>query len=33
LKKVLGLLRHDGEDRDREVRRGVVWGLVVTGMG
>jgi len=33
LEKILGLLRHDGEDRDREARRGVVWGLVVTRMG
>ena len=24
---------HDREYRDREARRGVVWGLVVTGMG
>jgi len=33
LKKILGLSRHDREDRDREARRGVVWGPVVTGMG
>ena len=33
LEKILGLSRNDGEDRDREARRGVVWGLVVTGMG
>jgi ATP-dependent Lon protease len=33
LEKILGLARHDREDRDREARRGVVWGLVVTGMG
>ena len=33
LEKILGLSRHDREDRDREARRGVVWGLVVTGMG
>jgi ATP-dependent Lon protease len=33
LEKILGLPRHDGEDRDREARRGVVWGLVVTGLG
>ncbi|KAH9029169.1 ATP-dependent protease La [Lactarius pseudohatsudake] len=33
LEKILGLSRHDGEDREREARRGVVWGLVVTGMG
>lgn len=33
LEKILGLPRNDGEDRDRETKRGVVWGLVVTGMG
>jgi len=33
LEKILGLSRHDREDRDREARRGIVWGLVVTGMG
>jgi ATP-dependent Lon protease len=33
LEKILGLSRHGGEDRDRDARRGVVWGLVVTGMG
>ena len=33
LEKILGLPRHDSEDRDREARIGVVWGLVVTGMG
>lgn len=33
LEKILGLSRRDSEDRDRETRRGVVWGLVVTGMG
>jgi ATP-dependent Lon protease len=33
LEKILGLSRYDGEDREREPRRGVVWGLVVTGMG
>lgn len=33
LEKILGLSRHDCEDRDREAKRGVVWGLVVTGMG
>jgi ATP-dependent Lon protease len=32
LEKVLGLSRHDREDHYREARRGVVWGLVVTGM-
>jgi ATP-dependent Lon protease len=33
LEKILGLSRRDFEDGDREARRGVVWGLVVTGMG
>ncbi|KAI0298983.1 Lon protease C-terminal proteolytic domain-containing protein [Multifurca ochricompacta] len=33
LENILGLSRYDGEDREREARRGVVWGLVVTGMG
>ena len=33
LEKILGLSRHDSEDRDGEARRGVVSGLVVTGMG
>jgi ATP-dependent Lon protease len=35
LEKILGLSRHDREDRDREAERGVVWGLVlvVTDMG
>ncbi|KAH9022784.1 ATP-dependent protease La [Lactarius pseudohatsudake] len=33
LEKILGLSRYDGEDREREARRGVVWGPVVTGMG
>ncbi len=33
LKKILGLSHYDGEDREREACRGVVWGLVVTGMG
>jgi hypothetical protein len=33
LEKILGLLRHDGEDRDHDARGGVVWGLVVAGMG
>ena len=31
--RVLGPSRHDREDHDWEARRGVVWGLVVTGMG
>ncbi|KAH9039670.1 ATP-dependent protease La [Lactarius pseudohatsudake] len=33
LEKILGLSCYDGEDRKREARRGVVWALVVTGMG
>ena len=33
LEKILWPSRYDGEDREREARRGVVWGLVVTGMG
>jgi hypothetical protein len=33
LEKISGLSRHDLENRDREARRDVVWGLVVTGMG
>jgi ATP-dependent Lon protease len=33
LESILGLPRYDGEERERETRRGVVWGLVVTGMG
>jgi ATP-dependent Lon protease len=33
LEKILGLSRHDRDDCDRESRRGVVWGLVVTGTG
>lgn len=33
LEKILGLSRHDREDRDREAKRSVVWGLVVTGIG
>ncbi|KAH8987320.1 Lon protease C-terminal proteolytic domain-containing protein [Lactarius akahatsu] len=32
LEKILGLSRYDGEDREREARRGVVWGVVVTGI-
>lgn len=33
LDKILGVPRWDGEEREREERRGVVYGLVVTGMG
>ena len=32
LEKILGLSRYNGEDCEREARRGIVWGLV-TGMG
>lgn len=33
LEKILGVARWDGEERDREERRGVVYGLVVMGQG
>ncbi|KZT37119.1 ATP-dependent protease La [Sistotremastrum suecicum HHB10207 ss-3] len=33
LEGILGIARYDGEERDREEKRGVVWGLVVMGMG
>jgi len=33
LEKILGIPRWDGEEREREERCGVVYGLVVTGMG
>ncbi|PSR70447.1 hypothetical protein PHLCEN_2v13698 [Hermanssonia centrifuga] len=33
LEGILGIARWDGEESDREERRGVVYGLVVTGMG
>ncbi|KAH9008059.1 ATP-dependent protease La [Lactarius hengduanensis] len=33
LEKILGLSRYDGEDREREARRGLVWGFVVTRIG
>ncbi|KAH7927222.1 ATP-dependent protease La [Leucogyrophana mollusca] len=33
LEAILGVPRWDGEEREREERRGVVYGLVVTGMG
>ena len=33
LEEILGVPRWDGEEREREERRGVVYGLVVTGMG
>ncbi|KAJ7493431.1 ATP-dependent protease La [Mycena galericulata] len=33
LEGILGIARYDGEERDREERRGVVYGLVVMGQG
>ncbi|KAG5652056.1 hypothetical protein H0H81_006453 [Sphagnurus paluster] len=33
IEKILGIARWDGEERDREERRGVVYGLVVMGQG
>lgn len=33
LEAILGIARWDAEEREREERRGVVYGLVVTGMG
>jgi len=33
LEKILGVPRWDSEEREREEKRGVVYGLVVTGMG
>ena len=33
LERILGVPRWDAEEREREERRGVVYGLVVTGMG
>jgi ATP-dependent Lon protease len=33
LEMILGISRWDGEEREREERRGVVYGLVVTGQG
>ncbi|KAI0944473.1 hypothetical protein AcW1_002170 [Taiwanofungus camphoratus] len=33
LEKILGIARWDEEEREREERRGLVYGLVVTGMG
>jgi ATP-dependent Lon protease len=33
LEKILGIARWDGEEREREERRGVVYGLVVSGQG
>ena len=33
LEAILGVPRRDGEEKEREARRGVVYGLVVTGLG
>jgi ATP-dependent Lon protease len=33
LEKILGIARWDSEEREREARRGVVYGLVVMGQG
>jgi ATP-dependent Lon protease len=33
LERILGVARWDGEERDREERRGVTYGLVVSGVG
>lgn len=33
LEGILGIARWDGEERDREERRGVTYGLVVSGVG
>lgn len=33
LEKILGLPRSDGEEREREERRGLIYGLVVMGQG
>lgn len=33
IEKILGIARWDGEERDREERRGIVYGLVVMGQG
>ncbi|KIM90045.1 hypothetical protein PILCRDRAFT_812855 [Piloderma croceum F 1598] len=33
LERILGVARWDGEERDREQRRGVTYGLVVSGVG
>lgn len=33
LEKILGIARWDADERERDERRGVVYGLVVTGMG
>ncbi|KAF9468324.1 Lon protease C-terminal proteolytic domain-containing protein [Collybia nuda] len=33
IEKILGIARWDGEEREREERRGIVYGLVVMGQG
>lgn len=33
LEGILGIARWDGEERDREERRGITYGLVVSGVG
>ena len=33
LESILGVPRWDGDEREREARPGVVYGLVITGMG
>ena len=33
LERILGIARWDGEEKDREERRGIVYGLVVMGQG
>ena len=33
LEKILGVARWDGEEKEREERRGIVYGLVVMGQG
>ena len=33
LEGILGIARWDGEEREREARRGVTYGLVVSGVG
>lgn len=33
LEKILGVARWDGEEKEREARRGIAYGLVVSGMG
>lgn len=33
LEAILGIARWDGDEKEREEKRGIVYGLVVTGMG